>query len=185
MTLFGHCDHRLLIHRICVDVGKNDRAVGRQGVLIPLGTGGVVVLYPRPRIDGQDLAVQDGIGIHCLLAQHVLQALEIHGNPVLELLPALSLLDPPVDGLGAEGDEGLIDREVVALLGGVALGQGRTRLLRILQQLGPQHPAAGSTDDQEGQQHQEVGPHLSEDPLPAARPRLHPKVSRMARQVSS
>ena len=184
-ALLSHCDHRPLIHRIGIYIGENNLSVGFQRRLVPRGVESIVLFHPLPWIGGHDLAVHNGIGVHRPLPKHILQALKIHGDPALDILPACSLLDPPVDGLGAKGNEGLVDGEVIALLGGVALGQGRPGLLGVLQQLVPQDLIADSANDQKGQQHQEIGPHLSEDPLPAARPRLHPKASRMARQVSS
>ena len=179
-ALLRHCDDRRTVYCVGIDIGEDHIASGHHGPLVPDGVLHVVVLHTLPRVGRQDLTVQNRIGVHASLSQHILKALKIHRYPRLHLLLVRVLLKSPVDGLRAEGNERLIDSQVVPFFRRIGLCQRGPKLFRVFQQIYTQDMVAHHTDDHKCQQNQEIGPHIPEDPFPPSSGGLHPKFSRIA-----
>lgn len=172
-ALLSRRDDRLIVDGIGVDVGENHLASGLARFLIPFRGGDIIGVVAVPGVGGQDLSVQDQIGIHDPLSKDCLHPLEVEIQPGDQILPGRFAGKAVADGGTAEGEKRLINGEVALSLGGIDLRQGGPGFLGVFQQGGADQGQAQDCQNDQQAQRDEVEPHAPQNtaqPGPALPP---------------
>ena len=186
-ALLSRRDDRLVVDGVRVDVGENHLASGLARFLIPFRGGDIIGVVAVPGVGGQDLSIQDQVGIHDPLSKDRLHPLKVEIQPGDQILPGRFAGKAVADGGGAEGEKRLVDGKVALPLGCIDLRQGGPGFLGVFQQGGADQGQAQDCQNDQQAQRDEVEPHAPQNtaqPGPALPPDLGAHCAKTSRTAA-
>ena len=177
----GDGDHLPACDDILIGVCENGIFRLGGGTLIPLRILVGVIPISLPGSRRQDFPVHHRVRVHHADAQNLRQIPVVIRQPSLDLLPGTAVLRNLVHVAEPQADQQAIDLNPALLLRGVALRQGRSHLLGVLQNFLPHQENPPQDQGREGRHHRQVQPRGQVQSSPSVSLLLHPLSSPHAR----
>ena len=133
-TFLSNGDDRVAGGGIGINIGEDYISGSLYCHLIPFGAFIVKGCIPFPWIGGNQLAVENCIGVYCTGPQDCLHLLIESTDPAFNILVGFFQFLLGIDGIGTEGNQRFKYRQITGFLCNITFGQSGAQFLRITQQ---------------------------------------------------